>query len=145
MVDLAELLTDLADESADLDALVAGLPEPEWARPTPAEGWTIAHQIAHLAWTDDVTRLAATDGDAFLARVAAAAAGPYGLVDRGAAEFLAPPVRLLERWRTGRTALATALAEVSAGERIPWFGVSMSPASMATARIMETWAHGLDV
>ena len=28
---------------------------------------------------------------------------------------------------------------------MPWFGPPMSPTSMATARYMETWAHGLDV
>jgi uncharacterized protein (TIGR03084 family) len=28
---------------------------------------------------------------------------------------------------------------------MPWFGPPMSPTSMATARFMETWAHGLDV
>ena len=28
---------------------------------------------------------------------------------------------------------------------MPWFGPPMSATSMATARIMETWAHSLDV
>jgi uncharacterized protein (TIGR03084 family) len=31
------------------------------------------------------------------------------------------------------------------GTKLPWFGPPMSPASMATARLMETWAHGQDV
>ena len=43
------------------------------------------------------------------------------------------------------TELATALTEVPAGERLPWFGPPMSPTSMATARFMETWAHARDV
>ena len=30
-------------------------------------------------------------------------------------------------------------------DRIPWFGPSMSALSFATARLMETWAHGQDV
>jgi uncharacterized protein (TIGR03084 family) len=29
--------------------------------------------------------------------------------------------------------------------RIPWYGPPMSAASFATARLMETWAHGQDV
>ncbi|GGM59888.1 TIGR03084 family protein [Micromonospora sonchi] len=142
MVDLTALLTDLAAESEQLDALVAPLPSPDWARPTPAVGWTIAHQIAHLAWTDEAARLAATDADAFHASVASAP-DPARLVDAGAEAFLAPPDVLLTRWRAGRSALATALA--AAGEKLPWYGTRMSPASMATARIMETWAHGEDV
>ena len=28
---------------------------------------------------------------------------------------------------------------------MPWFGPPMAAPSMATARYMETWAHGLDV
>ncbi|MEV1145439.1 maleylpyruvate isomerase family mycothiol-dependent enzyme, partial [Micromonospora sp. NPDC049799] len=42
-------------------------------------------------------------------------------------------------------ALAAALAAAPPGEKIPWYGTRMSPASMVTARIMETWAHGEDV
>ncbi|MGC5050392.1 TIGR03084 family metal-binding protein [Micromonospora sp. DT48] len=144
MVDLTDLLTDLAIESEQLDALVSPLPPQEWARPTPAVGWTIAHQIAHLAWTDHVARLAATDADAFYASVTAAA-DLARLVDDGATAFLDSPDRLLPRWRAGRAALAAALVAAPAGEKLPWYGTRMSPASMATARIMETWAHGEDV
>ena len=42
------IVADLRAESDDLDALVAPLPAAAWADPTPAAGWTIAHQIAHL-------------------------------------------------------------------------------------------------
>jgi uncharacterized protein (TIGR03084 family) len=144
MVDLTALLTDLTAESEQLDALVAPLPPEAWARPTPAPGWTIAHQIAHLAWTDDVARLAATDEQAFYASVTSAP-DPARLVDDGAEAFLAPPDALLARWRDGRAALTAALTAVPAGEKLPWYGTRMSPTSMATARLMETWAHGEDV
>ncbi|WP_406039958.1 TIGR03084 family metal-binding protein [Micromonospora sp. NBC_00898] len=144
MVDLTALLADLTAESDQLDALVAALPPEGWARPTPAPGWTVGHQIAHLAWTDHVARLAATDTDAFYASVLSAP-DPARLVDDGAESFLAPPAELLARWRDGRAALATALAAVPPGQKLPWYGTRMSPASMATARIMETWAHAEDV
>ncbi|QGN46435.1 TIGR03084 family protein [Micromonospora sp. WMMC415] len=144
MVNLTDLLTDLAAESADVDSLVAPLSAGDWASPTPAPGWTIGHQIAHLAWTDHVALLAATDVDAFFASVTTAP-DPARLVDVGAEEFLAPPDELLPRWRAGRAALAAALAAAPPGEKLPWYGTGMSPASMVTARIMETWAHGEDV
>lgn len=143
MVDLKDLLADLADESQQLDDLVTG-PPTDWERATPSPGWSVGHQIAHLAWTDHVALLAATDAEAFLA-VVLAAPDPARLVDVGVAEFLAPPSGLLPRWRAGRAALADALARVPAGGKLPWFGTRMSAASMATARIMETWAHGTDV
>ena len=145
MVDLEKLLTDVAAESAELDALVATLPAVDWERPTPAPGWNIAYQVAHLAWTDHVAVLAATDPGRFADTMAVAAEDPAGFIDRGAARFLAPRTVLLERWRAGRAALAEALVAAPDGTKLPWYGTRMSPASMATARIMETWAHGQDV
>jgi uncharacterized protein (TIGR03084 family) len=142
---LAEVLTDLAAESADLDRLVADLPVSGWTTLTPSPGWTIAHQIAHLAWTDRASRIAITDPRVFGAEIAAALAEPDSFVDTGAVRTLAEPAVLLGRWRQGRADLAEAMRSVPAGTRIPWFGTAMSPISMATARIMETWAHGLDV
>lgn len=146
MADHERILADLDAEGAELDGLVGALPDEAWARPTPAPGWTVAHQIGHLAWTDDQAYLAAARPEQFGAVLARAAAEP-ALVDEGAAELAElPPVTLLARWRNGRARLARALADVVArGTRLPWFGVSMSAPSMATARIMETWAHGQDI
>jgi uncharacterized protein (TIGR03084 family) len=145
VVDLAQILIDLNDESAELDRLVAGLPKDDWRRDTPAPGWTIAHQIAHLAWTDRMATLAATDPAAFGAALAVAAEDPDGFVTAAANDGLAEPAELLERWRGGRADLAAALTATPPGAKLPWFGVAMSPVSMATGRLMETWAHGEDI
>lgn len=146
MPDITSLLADLTAEGDSLDALVADLPAARWAVLTPAEGWTIAHQIAHLAWTDDQAIVAATDSGAFARHLEEAIADPGGYVERGAAEGAAEePAKLLARWRDGRTRIAGALAAVPPGTKVPWFGPPMSAASMATARLMETWAHGEDV
>ncbi|WP_253884634.1 TIGR03084 family metal-binding protein [Actinokineospora diospyrosa] len=143
MIDLSALLADLRAEGAELDAVVGDRPAADWSTPTPAAGWTVAHQIAHLAWTDERALLAATDPDAFAAELGRIT-DPTGFVDRGAAEGAAlPPADLLRRWRTSRDRLAAALD--SATGKLPWYGPPMSPASMATARIMETWAHAGDV
>ncbi|MEW2525815.1 TIGR03084 family metal-binding protein [Streptomyces sp. NPDC047071] len=140
------VLDDLRDESDELDRLVGDLEPARWALPTPAPGWTVAHQIAHLAWTDRAALLAATDPDAFAEEAAAALAAPDTFVDDGAREGAAqPPAALLKSWRTGRDALQRALRAAPAGARFPWYGPPMAPASVATARIMETWAHGQDV
>jgi len=143
---LAGLLRDLAEEGRELDDLVAGLPVAGWATPTPAAGWTVAHQIAHLAWTDEVALRAATDPDGFRADRDAAGRDVSAEVDITATSGAAvPPEDLLARWRTARATLASALAALPSGTALPWFGPDMSAASMATARLMETWAHGIDV
>ncbi|MEU6873539.1 TIGR03084 family metal-binding protein [Streptomyces sp. NPDC046751] len=147
MSEVAAVIGDLRDESDELDLLVRELSAEQWSAPTPAPGWSIAHQIAHLTWTDEVALLAATDADAFAAEVARAMEAPDSFVDRGAEEIAAAlaPAALLARWRAGRERLETVLREAPAGTRIPWYGPPMGVASMATARIMETWAHGQDI
>ncbi|MFD0276297.1 TIGR03084 family metal-binding protein [Kitasatospora sp. NPDC127111] len=147
---LAGLLDDLRAESAVLDDLVAGLEPDGWAADTPAQGWTIAHQIAHLAWTDDWAGLSARDPEGFVAETGrvfgellSAGLDP---VDEGAAQGATEdPAALLARWRAGRERLLAALAAVPGDVKLPWFGPPMKAPSMATARLMETWAHGQDV
>jgi uncharacterized protein (TIGR03084 family) len=140
------MVADLRAESADLDSLVAGLPPEQWARETPAAGWTIAHQIAHLLWTDRVALLSVTDEPGFAAVVATSIENTAGFVDAAAEELaVMPPGDLLAEWRATRESLHDALLTVDQGRKLPWFGPPMSAASMATARLMETWAHGLDV
>ena len=146
MSTLDDVLADLEAEGDQLDDLVAPLDEAGWRTPTPAEGWDIAHQVAHLAWTDETAVKAATDKAAWDETVLAAFADPDGFVDAEAAAGAAvPPDQLLARWRAGRSALQKTLREHPEGEKIPWYGPPMSPTSMATARFMETWAHARDV
>ena len=144
---LDQVLGDLAQEGAALDALVAPLDDSGWRTPTPAAGWEVATQIVHLAWTDEVAVFAARDKEKWDEVVVKAMADPEGFVDveahAGAAQ--APPESILERWRTARAALQDTLRSYPDGQKMPWFGPPMSPTSMATARFMETWAHSLDV
>ena len=148
MADVVALVGDLTAESDALDDLVANLTDEQWAMPTPAAGWTIAHQIGHLLWTDRTSLFSVTDPEGFSAMVAEAFASgeAEGYVDRAAqAEAQRPPADLLVDWRETRAKLAGALCAVPDGTKLLWFRPSMSASSMATARIMETWAHGLDV
>jgi len=143
---LDDVLDALAAESGRLDALVADLPEAGWRTPTPAPGWDVATQIAHLAWTDEAAHAAATDKERWDALVLEALADPEHAVDGAAlASGQAAPAAVLTRWRTARTRLTDALRAYPAGQRMPWYGPPMSATSMATARFMETWAHSLDV
>ncbi|MDX2396294.1 TIGR03084 family metal-binding protein [Streptomyces sp. NPDC059985] len=140
------VFADLRAEGGELDSLVAELPAADWARATPASGWDIAHQIAHLHWTDRASLLALTDADGFGDMVREALKAPDSFVDDGAAEGAAlPPAELLARWRAGRVALDAALDAASPDARFPWYGPPMKANSMAGARLMETWAHGQDV
>ncbi|MBQ0913915.1 TIGR03084 family metal-binding protein [Streptomyces sp. RM99] len=146
MSDPTPVIDDLREESEELDALVASLGPQEWRLATPAPGWTVAHQIGHLHWTDRAALVAVTDEAGFAALVEQALAAPDRYVDDAAEEAAGQaPAALLAAWRQTRAALDKALREAAPGARFPWYGPPMATASMATARLMETWAHGLDV
>ncbi len=141
-----DVIADLTAESDQLDSWVADLDEAAWTTVTTPEGWTVAHQIAHLLWTDRASLAAIAAGDEWDMLVKLAMADPTGFVDSEAERLVElPPDSLLHHWRDSRTRLADALAAVPDGTKIVWFAPPMSAASMATARLMETWAHGHDV
>src|SRR6266496_1579927 len=132
MADLGVILGDLDAETRTIDDVVAGLPASGWARSTPAEGWTIAHQIAHLAWTDEKALVSAAHPEKWQAEVESMLQIGENYVDVGAAEGAEkPPRQLLEDWRAGRAQLAATLRAVPDGQKLPWYGPPMSAASMA--------------
>jgi len=147
MNDLLDVvLRDLAAEGDRLERIVADLDEAAWRTPTPAAGWDVAAQVAHLAWTDEVAVLAATDKEKWDEVVMLAIGDPDGFAGTAAlAGAAADPGEILGRWRAARASLQETLRAFPAGRKLPWFGPPMSPTSMATARFMETWAHSLDV
>src|SRR2546422_8198816 len=121
MADPTPVIDDLRAESEELDRLVAELSPEQWALATPAPGWTIAHQIAHLAWTDRAALTAVTDPDGFQQLIEKALAAPDSYVDEGAEEGAKlPPGELLRGWRDGRTALDHTLRQAQPGARFPW-------------------------
>jgi uncharacterized protein (TIGR03084 family) len=141
---LDSLLADLAAEQDALDAVVGARDHDEWETPTPAPGWAVRQQVAHITYFDEQATLAVTDAAAFEAGRdamfadldAVDTAGPYAAL---------PVPDLLARWRAGRAALGVAFAGVDPKARLPWYGPSMSARSALTARLMECWAHGVDV
>jgi uncharacterized protein (TIGR03084 family) len=140
---------DLEAEHADLDRLVADLDEAGWDTPTPAEGWAVRDQVSHLAYFDEAGTTAATDPERFRAEAAAMVAAMAEAPDaadvsvaRGRASTGA---ELLDWWRQARTEVVRVFRSLDPKARLPWYGPDMGARSFATARLMETWAHGQDV
>jgi uncharacterized protein (TIGR03084 family) len=140
---------DLTAEGDAVDALVAGLQPAQWELPTPAPGWTIAHQVAHLTATTRMAAMAAADPDGAgrqAVSVAPAGAGFDEGIEAGLAPFLAgDPAERLARWRAERAAMAAALLTLPPGQKVPWIVTELSPASIATVGIMELVGHGQDI
>ncbi|MCP3975468.1 MAG: maleylpyruvate isomerase family mycothiol-dependent enzyme [bacterium] len=140
---MREILSDLVAEEQSLDQFLQGLHERDWKLPTMAPGWSIHDTISHLAFTE----WAAADsvnGDA----------EPGSLPVEDIDEWTARGVRegrpkryqeVIEWWRSGRAAVVDALSKKLPSERVEWVVAPMSAKALATLRLMETWAHGLDI
>lgn len=145
-VDFAQLLADLNTESTNVREFLSRLREDEWDLPTPAQGWVTRDHVSHLAYFDDAACMALTDPDAFERRAEGLWAKGPNFPDV-VAEELRPMdcVELLDWFTTTRAGLLNTFAGDDPRRRIPWFGPSMSVASSATGRLMETWAHSQDI
>ena len=141
-----ELLADLARESEALWSLVAPLSLEQWGMPTPSAGWSIKDQIAHLAYFDRQTTSAVTNPGAFRADAQRLLAHGDDFVDHAVEELRhLRPARARRGFADARASLLAVLREESPRQRVPWFGPDMSIMSAASARLMETWAHGADI
>ena len=129
------LLADLADEQATLDGLLARTPPDRWGTPTPAEGWDVSDTIWHLVGAERAARASLVDDRDPLAEHPEHTYGPNPGQNPG---------ELLAGWRSARAETLDAFARHDGGQRVPWGGRRMSVRSLATARLMECWAHGLD-
>ena len=143
---LDSLLDDVQAEHDDLMAAMAGISESDWDAPTPAEGWSVRDAISHLAFFDRVTTVAVTDAAGFDAILQEAATDLEGYVDRALEDGRGKTGDEMRAWFADeRAALVAAFRAADPAVRVPWFGPAMSVPSKATARLMETWAHGQDV
>ena len=146
MADLAALCQDAVAEHDDVRAILAGIPEADWERPTPSAGWTVRDQVSHLGFFDGTAALSMSDPDAFRAQLKVALADIEAFVAQAMAYGQGiSGAELLDRWTADRRHLVACAQAVPDGVRVPWYGPEMTVASSVTARIMETWAHGQDV
>jgi uncharacterized protein (TIGR03084 family) len=143
---MAALTADLAAETAELSGVLAGLAGDGWARETPAAGWTVRDQVAHLAFFDDAAVLSATDPRRFRTEADALLAQRGDIGERVAQRFRGQSGPEALAWfQRARGQYLDVFGGLDPGTTLPWYGPDMSAASSVTARLMETWAHGQDV
>ncbi|MEV4516539.1 TIGR03084 family metal-binding protein [Dactylosporangium sp. NPDC049525] len=144
-----DVIADLVADAEDVDRMLAGLTDSQWTLPTPAEGWTVAHQAGHLAFVFRIAGLAASSPEAFNALTQRIGSG-FGAFDRAVnaalEEYLAlPREALLTRWRAERDAGVAALAAVPDATLVPWLVRPIPPAVLCAAGMTELFAHGQDI
>jgi uncharacterized protein (TIGR03084 family) len=141
---MEEICRDLFNEGQALEDLLAGRATEEWELVTPFYEWTIKDEISHLAYFDRLAKISATD-EARCNEILAELAGMEDFFQATLTEGLAlSPSELLNWYRTERREMIDAFKRINPKTRVPW-QLPMSAKSSATARLMETWAHGQDV
>ena len=143
---MREILADLVAEQQGLDQFLQSIDYRKWSTPTPAAGWDIRDQVSHLASSEELAFGAIDRGAAAVAAIL----DDHQSVDSFTAAGVARgrdlrPGQVIEWWRHARADVVNALSRMTGKERIPWLAGDMSAKTFATVRLMETWAHGLDV
>jgi uncharacterized protein (TIGR03084 family) len=140
----AAVLEDLEAEQERLEAILEGLDDAAWRSPSAAEGWSVADVVLHLAQTEEAVVLSAADGDGF-DRLWTDATGVDDAAERMVQAERAEPAVVFERWKAGRRAAVATLRRADPQQPIPWVATRLKPATLATTRLAEHWAHGLDI
>lgn len=149
---MAPHVAELEAEHRDLEALLRPLAPDQWFLPTPAKGWDVRDQVSHLADTEEIAYDTASGGARQLNEEARRFSGDPATMDVGAAytQWMVDkgrdkvPGEVLEWWLEGSRRLRRLLVTKDPKERIPW-GLGMSARAFVAARMMEHWAHGLDI
>ena len=141
---MREILSDLVAEQQSLDQFLQRIHERDWKLPTPAKGWSIHDTVSHLAFTETFAADVIARGQAAIDEANLTDVDEW--TQRGVTEGRSKRYQeVIEWWRNGRADVVDALSRMDPRERIPWVVNSMSAKAFATLRLMETWAHGLDI
>ena len=139
------ILADLVAEQQMLDQYLQGIRDRDWRTKTPAKGWDVRDQVSHLAWSEEYAYNALAEGGSRLSEALDYESGEL-FTQAGVARGRAMrPQEVIEWWRGSRAKVVDCLSRTDPRTRVPWFAAPMSAKSFATARQMETWAHGLDI
>lgn len=145
------IFEDLAAEQDRLDGILAGLDDAQWATPSAAAGWSVADVVLHLAQSDEAVVASAAGAnlragpDARATSGAGASASVDEIMNRLVQAERAAPAEVFERWRQARAAALEALRGADPQQPMAWVETPMKPATLATTRLAEAWAHGLDI
>jgi uncharacterized protein (TIGR03084 family) len=139
------IFDDLAAEQERLEKILSGLVEAQWTSPSGAEGWTIADVVLHLAQSEEGVEV--TTARRPLRAGLGAVAGTT--TDEWAAERVrlerAAPAEVFARWQRARQAALAAVRAADPDQPLEWVTGPVKPATLATTRLAEHWAHGLDI
>lgn len=137
------IFDDLQAEEDRLESVLDLLGPGDWRRGSGAPGWSVTDVVLHLAQSEEMVVASATSAAESLRD------GEMGALDdimdaRVRAERAEPGV-VLDRWRRARRRALDVLRSTDPASPIAWATNPLRPATLATTRLAEHWAHALDV
>jgi uncharacterized protein (TIGR03084 family) len=140
------IFADLETELDRLEAILDDLDDDAWRSPSAAEGWSVADVMLHLAQTEEgvVAAIAASEERPAEARPEGGGTTDERMELMVAAQRSEPAV-VFERWRVARRAALDAMRNADPERRVAWAAWPLKPATLATTRLAEHWAHALDI
>src|SRR6516225_9587179 len=139
------IFDDLEAEEDRLQGILEGLDEAQWASPSGAAGWTVADVVLHLAQSEEAALASATGAVRAFRREPGATLDE--VMDQRVRAERASPAQVFRRWRNARAAALAATRAADPQLSLPWAEARapLKPATLATTRLAEHWAHGLDI
>jgi len=137
------IFDDLEAEQDRLEGILSGLDDRQWTAPSGAEGWTVSDVVLHLAQSEEAVVASATGASTGM--WPASGAPVDAVADQLVQAERNEPAPIFERWRAARRGAVAALRAADADQPLPWVAAPIKPATLATTRLAEHWAHGLDI
>lgn len=147
--DLGQVVSDLSAEGTALHALLSDMDTGIWTQSTTFKQWSVWDVVAHLHFADHMALTSITSSGDFaklMQRLRDKSNSNYAkqwLSDEQGNALNGP--ELLERWYSLFNELCETLASADPSHRFEWVGPGMKAKMFATARLMETWAHGSEI
>jgi uncharacterized protein (TIGR03084 family) len=138
-----DVFVDLAAEQAALDAVLIDLPGVGWPCPSRAASWTVSDVVLHLAQTEELAVAASNGRPPQWQRHGETVDAAMDALVRS--ESGVQPRQILARWRAACSASRAAMRHGDPERRLLWLVSTLKPATLATTRLAEHWAHALDI
>ena len=139
------IFDELAAEQERLEKILSGLDEEQWESASGAQGWTIADVVLHLAQSEEAVVVTASGGDLRTGVGQAAGATVDERIDALVRAERAAPDLVFGRWQRARRTALDALQAADPDRPLAWVAAPVKPTTLATTRLAEHWAHGLDI
>jgi uncharacterized protein (TIGR03084 family) len=139
------IFDDLVAEQERLEEVLGGLDEERWLSASAARGWTVADVVLHLAQTEEMVQASAAHRELHLGSWTAGGTTVDERAEQAVRAERGAPAEVFERWRSARRAAVGALRGADPDQPLQWVTGRVKPATLATTRLAEHWAHGLDI